>query len=81
MIYDVRDDGAFTIEEIVFSEAYSFGVRVANRLKPSADKPGYVKLSDQSKSSAGEYVYLRDKEQAKNLIKALEKAIELGWLE
>lgn len=74
--YDVRSNNEEVIDEIVFAEgcdeheswqAYSI---TCNSIRK------YIAVSD-----PGESVIINSKEHALNLIKALNKAIELGWIE
>lgn len=72
MIYDVRESNHPAITGIVFSEEKRRNTCIAHTLTQYEDK---VKIVD-----SDEYVFIVDKEHAENLIKALHKAIELGWL-
>lgn len=74
MIYDVREDGYEQITEIVFAnENNNEGTSQAYSI---LRENGYVEVHDSL-----EFVIVDSKEHAKNFIKALEKAIDLGWLE
>ena len=79
MIYDVRVGDTHVISEICFAdEEDSVGSVQAYKITPETYKGmKYIELSD----AAGEQVLINSIDHAKNLIKALEKAIELGWLE
>lgn len=79
MIYDVRVGDTQVISEILFAyEEDSVGSVQAYKITPEAYKgEKYIELRD----AAGEMVLINSIDHAKNLIKALEKAIELGWLE
>jgi adenosine/AMP kinase len=71
MIYDVRDTSE--VDQIVFSEkANNSGQVIAHRLEKRLRKVGIV--------DGPAFVLVEDIGHAKNLIKALEKAIDLGWL-
>lgn len=73
---DIRDAVQNEISEIVFADATADdGSLQANRLSPH-QRGADVRLYDGS----GDYVYLNSIEHARNLIKGLEKVIELGWL-
>jgi hypothetical protein len=75
-VYDVRCGDDSKIEEVVFADkACVGGSYQAYKIAPNVD--GDVKLIDGS----GDYVYVNSENHARNLIKALEKAIELGWLQ
>lgn len=73
MIYDVREDKYEEITEIVFANEHNDNgtSQACSVLKEN----GYVEIHDNL-----EFVIVDSKEHAKNLIKALEKAISLGWL-
>lgn len=75
--FDVRTNPT-TITQITFSERRnSFGSNVANLLLPwEHDDRNGAKIQD----AAGEWVIISSAEHADNLIKALKKAKELGWL-
>lgn len=74
MIFDVRDEKEERIGAIAFAdrEESPFQAYVINQ---SSAYSNTVEIHD-----GDEYVLVRDKEHAKNMIKALNKAIELGWL-
>ena len=78
MIYDVRVGDTQVISEIYFADAEdSAGSRQAYKITPETyQESKYIELSD----VAGEMVLINSVNHAKNLIKALEKAIELGRL-
>ena len=74
-IIDVRQEESESTDTIVFSDKYSGGgFNIGNRLTKHPDSD-YVRLSDNL-----EYVLISNAEHAENLIKALRKAIDLGWL-
>jgi hypothetical protein len=74
MIYDVREDKYEEITEIVFANEHNDeGTSQAYSVHKES---GYVEIHDNL-----EFVIVDSKEHAQNLIKALEKAISLGWLE
>ena len=79
MIYDVRVGDTHVISEILFAdEEDSVGSTQACKITPEVYQDSkYSELSD----ATGEQVLINSVDHAKNLIKALEKAIELGWLE
>jgi len=73
-VFDVRNDVEESITEIVFAETVDdAGFSVAFKL---GNEFGDVAIWDDQ----DECVRVRSIEQAQNLIKALNKAIELGWL-
>jgi hypothetical protein len=75
--FDVRTDKNFEVDEIVFAnplckqETDSIAHSI---IQPSVYK-GMVSIKDHEA-----FVLVQDKQHALNLIKALEKAIELKWL-
>lgn len=76
---DIRDQTDITIDRIVFDDldrptTWSFAVALVHYCNDDADT---FRIVDDS----GDFVRILSKEHAKNLIKALEKAIELGWVE
>ena len=69
---DVRDEADAAVDVIKFSDSYAthiFGEGIG-------EEGSFVMLYDDN----DDYVVINDKEHALNLIKALNKAIELGWL-
>lgn len=84
MQIDIRDDLDPDITKIVFDDrCTSTGYSQAYALVKSELEGGFVDLVDEERSlgSAEGFVLVSSKQHALNLIKALEKAIELGWLE
>lgn len=76
--FDVRKDK--TVTSIIFNDANSQdGVFVAYKITPWINKGIRLEDIEYDGDDIG-YVVLTDKDQALNLIKALEKAVELGWL-
>lgn len=74
--YDVRKNSSVDITDIVFSEEYGRENQdIANHIVKSDDYNNCVEVRD-----CGEFVIIESAEQARNLQKALDKAIELGWL-
>lgn len=74
--YDVRKNSSEDITEVVFYEDYGKENQdVANLIVKSDDYRGCVEVRDN-----GEFVLIESVEHARNLQKALDKAIELGWL-
>lgn len=69
--FDVRDNDP-SIVEIVFADKY---VGIANTLDVSDVDRGFVLIRDDE-----DYLVIESAEHARNLQKALDKAIELGWL-
>ena len=62
------------VQRIIFSDSCDKGYGVAYALEKH-HTGDFVQLQD-----GGEMVLISSKEHAANLIKALQKAIELGWL-
>ena len=74
-VFDVRGNPT-TFDEIKFAHAEDIGGSMqAYKLEPNTGTD--VRLYD----GAGDYVYVNSADHARNLIKALEKAIEFGWLQ
>lgn len=74
--FDVRNQEVGKINEIIFADKeHSDGSYQAFKVEPWTS--GDVKIYD----SHDDYVFVNSEEHARNLIKALEKAIELGWLQ
>jgi hypothetical protein len=71
MIYDVRQRDE-VVTGIVFSEQHHKGCVIAHAMEPDGEA---VRITD-----GHEYMYVIDKYHAQDMIKALNKAIELGWL-
>ena len=70
---DVRDEVEDVVQVIKFSDSYA-----THLVGEGIGKEGsFVMLYDDN----DDYVVVNDKQHALNLIKALNKAIELGWLE
>ena len=69
-VFDVTKDNVQEIEEIQWCVSEEWNI--------IKDKHGGVSFRDIPLD--GEYSLVSDKEQAENLIKALQKAIELGWV-
>ncbi|WYV99053.1 hypothetical protein Amme3_00057 [Pseudomonas phage vB_PpuM-Amme-3] len=78
MKFDVRSQNQEIITEIVFGESTK-DIELAERIvQPSnSSRHGQFVLI---KDGAGEHINVEDVKHARNLIKALEKAIELEWL-
>lgn len=76
--YDVRSNKEEVINEIVFAEKYCGGGSQAFRIRQalSSTQGKYIVISD-----GCDFTIINSKEHALNLIKALNKAIELGWIE
>lgn len=73
-VFDVREDVKEGVIEIVFAEMEVDGTSVAYKL--TGDRYSEVAIWDK----LDEYVLVKSAQDAQNLIKALNKAIELGWL-
>lgn len=77
---DIRNDKVSNVTEIRFSDDIVNTTTVASTL--SKDKDGEVLIKDRCfdfYEGLG-YLCIANKEHATDLIKALEKAVELGWL-
>lgn len=76
--FDVRKKNDIVITEIVFANMTSHANEfdLAYLCRQSDAFINTIMLSD----VGGEVLCIQDKEHALNLIKALNKAIELGWL-
>ncbi len=76
--FDIRKEGSEEITKIVFADEaerdYDETARVFRLVKDS-DGP-FILVEDEN----GTYVVVDTKERTLNLIKALNKAIELGWV-
>lgn len=78
MKFDVRNQSQEPITEIVFGQS-TRDIELASRIIRPTDSSRH-KVFVMIKDGAGEHVNVKDIEHARNLIKALEKAIELEWL-
>lgn len=74
-VFDVRPMTTETIKKIVFADQSSNGVHQGYALEEYAPA-NKVRLID----GTGSFIYLRSKQHALDLKKALDKATELGWL-
>ena len=75
-VFDVRADKPSKIGKIVFANPDSLeGYTQAEYITPATDDDNCVLIKD-----VEDYVAIYSKQHALNLIKALEKAIELKWL-
>lgn len=77
MVYDVREGVTTKITEIIFAEKFdASGGNQAYRLTTSTHRGiPYVVMHDEE-----DVVIINSVEHANNLKKALDKAIELGWV-
>lgn len=74
-VLDIREEN-FKIEKIVFSESETEeGCDISYFLSNWEEDGTFVKISD-----GLDFVLIESAEHARNLQKALDKAIELGWL-
>ena len=71
--FDVRDSIPDEIDVIIFADSHS-SYSIADRLEKHTGK-SVISITDEQDDS----VYIGSKEDALNLIKALNKAIELDW--
>ena len=75
-IFDVREETKKGIKGIVFSESESSGGCDIGYVLSNWEEDGtFVKISD-----GLDFILVESAEHARNLQKALDKAIELGWL-
>lgn len=72
-VFDAREAELVNIDSIVFNEADCDGFTLRYKLIPFDDDT--VKIVDNYN-----YIFIFNKQHALNLIKALNKAIDLGWL-
>lgn len=82
MKIDIREDSYEYVDEIRFAsdlDCYA----IATTLKRNEFDIGYVNIgiSDMDQHCGDEYQIIASEEDALNLIKALEKAIELKWFD
>lgn len=73
-IFDVREENNEEITEIVFAEREDIE---AYTICPAVGCNGFITIYD---GKDAESVSISSIEHAENLIKALRKAIELGWI-
>lgn len=77
--FDVRTDENFEVDQIVFANPLckQEQIGIANSIVQGKQRghKGMILLED-----TRHFMRIQDKEHALNLIKALEKAIELKWL-
>lgn len=73
--FDVRDNPATTVDKIVFADRSDYRYTIATQLEFDGDDDIIV-----TSSGNDDYVRIHSIAHAQNLIKALNKAIELGWL-
>lgn len=82
-VYDVRYHEFVEITEIVFADAAAIasGIAHAHYVEPWKIG-GSLAIRDSTYVEQGDkgYVVVTSKEHAENLIKALEKSIDLGWV-
>lgn len=80
-VLDVRSCKKEPVTEIVFSE-HDSDTWIANRLIRWNRDESYVGIYEHTDEvgETGEYVLLKDREHAENLIKAIRAAINLEWL-
>ena len=75
-VFDVTKDKVQEIEEIQWCEFEDWNIIKRKGISSEVAFKG-IKITQNSYDRS----LVTDKEQAENLIKALKKAIELGWLE
>ena len=76
--FDVRNSNPAEITEIVFADSTN---KVGDYQAYSIIPNFFVNVAYASISDSVDCVNIYSKEHAENLIKALRKAIELGWVE
>ncbi len=74
-VFDVREGNKKEIKGIVFSESESSGGWNIGYFLSNWEEEAFVKISN-----GLDFVLVESAEHARNLQKALDKAIELGWL-
>lgn len=75
-IFDVRTDIVDPTSRVVFADKINDGTVVAHFIEPFPSRAHSVSLQDGS----SEKVIVVSKQHALDLITAIEKTIELGWL-
>ncbi len=76
-VLDIRYNDEAPIETIVFADSDSGAFVQAYVLKQGDHRQAQaVKIMDEN----NEYVFLSSAEHGLNLVKAIEKAVQLGWL-
>jgi len=77
-VFDVRKEYPVRIEKILFSDsvAQNQNYDIARELRPYWNCEGFIAVYCGDSQS----VLIESAEHARNLQKALDKAIELGWL-
>jgi hypothetical protein len=76
--FDVREEGSSEITDILFAEMlWEDNMAQAYVIRSNVSKDGkYISVVN----GDSEVVFINSIEHAENLIKALRKAIELGWV-
>lgn len=77
MNFDVRVPQENPIDRIIFANAKDGTTSIAHKVETftACGRKGAVKIMD-----GADFVVIKDIEHADNLIKALQKAKDLGWL-
>lgn len=80
-VFDVRSEKPDQIEKIVFEsdDNSSFVLATNITLHQSGDED-IIRISEDDPDESNSYVLVGSAEGARNLQKALDKAIQLGWL-
>lgn len=73
--FDVRNNGVGVIDVIKFADENEYSYSILTHISSEEIHDGDIQLI-----SSGGHARIHSKAHARNLIKALEKAIELGWL-
>ena len=78
---DVRKESSKEIDSIIFSDSYDGDVLIAHSIKKEdenfdAGEQKSIRICDNVA-----YVIIKDADHARHLIRALEKSIDLGWIE
>lgn len=78
---DVRKGSSEEIDSIIFSDSYDGDTLVAHSIRQEdvhfdAGEQKSIRICDNVA-----YVIIKDADHARHLIRALEKSIDLGWIE
>ena len=69
---DIRDASLSNIDTIIVSERSINGINVAYKISNNYNR---INIHDED-----EFVCIVNKEHAENMIKAIQKAVQLGWV-
>lgn len=78
---DVREESGGTVDKIIFADNYDGDILIAHSIRPEDEHYGVgerkaIRICDNTS-----YVIINSEYHARHLIRALEKAIGLGWVE